>query len=82
MGNQASLPTRIAARAREDAAGKWRDHRKSCPVCDKATRERRPRGLCGRGRALNLDYAQATADYQENRRADAAPDPNQGELWA
>lgn len=77
----ASLPTRIAARAREDAAQRWRDHRKSCPTCDKAARERRPRGLCERGLGLNLDYAQADTDYRRNRRADAQPNPDQGAIW-
>lgn len=80
-GAPASLPTRIAARAREDAAGRWRDHRRNCPTCDNAARARRPRGLCARGRELNLDYAQADADYRANKAADEAPDPNQVTLW-
>lgn len=78
----ASLPTRIAGRAREDAASKWRDHRRNCPTCDNAARARRPRGMCDRGRGLNLDYAQADSDYRANTTADAAPNPDQGGLWA
>jgi len=76
-----SRQTEEARQARDIIGDNWRNHRKTCPQCDTAAQSRRPRAMCGTGRAINLEYAGASAAYAREKAADRAPIPGQAPLF-
>jgi hypothetical protein len=76
-GRPGSLQTTLA-RAAEDA---WKQHRRQCAQCSLATDRKRPGERCPTGRKLYGDMGAARRRLEQERAADAAPNPDQGAIF-
>jgi hypothetical protein len=70
------------ARAEERAAeAAWNDHRRHCPLCERATRSRKPGELCTAGARQREALARARAAVKTEQILDKAPIAGQETLF-
>jgi hypothetical protein len=78
-----SWETTEARAAAREADRDWREHKRSCPVCDSAQRARKPAAMCAAGSDLyrDRDRAETAAEVPRQRELDRQPIPDQEVLF-
>jgi hypothetical protein len=76
-----NIQLRLANEIAKDTEDAWRGHRRDCPRCATAQRERKLENMCRAGGSLYDDRKAAAADLARERRLAKLPIPGQEVLF-